>query len=79
MVAMKRTKMPSMISKKVFQEAENCCSFCKESEMEALQIHHIDEEPTNNDLANLILVCASCHAKITHGAISPADVHLQKT
>ena len=75
---MKRMKIPSMISKKVFQEAANCCPFCKEAEVEALQIHHIDEEPTNNDLANLILVCASCHAKITHGAISTADVHLQK-
>ena len=29
-----------------------------------LQVHHIDENPANNDLCNLIPLCASCHLKI---------------
>ena len=29
-----------------------------------LQVHHIDEDPGNNDLGNLIPLCAACHLKI---------------
>ena len=29
-----------------------------------LQVHHIDENPANNALENLIALCASCHLKI---------------
>jgi len=29
-----------------------------------LQVHHIDENPTNNEINNLIPLCASCHLKI---------------
>ena len=29
-----------------------------------LQVHHIDENPLNNKLENLIPLCASCHLKI---------------
>ena len=29
-----------------------------------LQVHHIDENPGNNDLENLIPLCATCHLKI---------------
>ena len=29
-----------------------------------LQVHHIDENPENNDLENLIPLCAACHLKI---------------
>jgi len=29
-----------------------------------LQVHHIDENPGNNDLENLIPLCAICHLKI---------------
>lgn len=27
-------------------------------------IHHLDKDPTNNDLSNLILLCSSCHRKV---------------
>ncbi len=49
-----------------------------QSEVAALQIHHIDESPSNNDTDNLILVCASCHAKITARVLSFADVVTKK-
>jgi hypothetical protein len=29
-----------------------------------LQVHHIDENPANNSIGNLIPLCASCHLKI---------------
>ena len=73
-----RKAVSAPISKKLFQEAANQCSFCGFPDVTVLQIHHIDETPDNNDLSNLLLVCANCHAKITHGEISPSDVHTKK-
>lgn len=71
-------KLPSMLQKQVFQEAASCCAFCNEKSVPALEIHHIDEDRTNNAFENLILVCSTCHSKITHGEISQADVLVQK-
>lgn len=34
------------------------CGFDKE---EVLQVHHIDKNRQNNDLSNLIVLCANCH------------------
>ena len=74
----KRTTIPALTTKKVFQEADNRCSFCSVTDVAVLEIHHLDENPSNNQLDNLIVVCANCHAKITHGEIPPADVHTKK-
>ncbi len=71
-------KLPSMVQKLVFQEAASCCAFCNQSAVTALEIHHIDQDPTNNAIENLILVCSTCHSKITHGEISDTDVIVQK-
>jgi hypothetical protein len=74
----KRTKLPKTLEKRVFQEAGSKCAFCPESEVVALQIHHIDDDPSNNEFPNLILVCAACHAKITGGVLSVEEVRLRK-
>ena len=39
------------------------CRKTKHAQM-VLQVHHIDENPANNALENLIPLCASCHLKI---------------
>jgi hypothetical protein len=44
----------------------------------ALQVHHIDCDRTNNAFENLILVCATCHTKITAGVIAEAQVVTRK-
>ena len=43
-----------------------CSKNCRNSKNAAsvLQVHHIDENPGNNDLGNLIPLCAACHLKI---------------
>ena len=43
-----------------------CGKDCRNSKNaeSVLQVHHIDENPGNNDLENLIPLCASCHLKI---------------
>ncbi|MBF0350258.1 MAG: HNH endonuclease [SAR324 cluster bacterium] len=45
------------------------------SSSEALQVHHIDENPQNNDLENLIPVCARCHLQIEKEARIHAPWH----
>lgn len=74
----KRTKLPKIVEKRVFQEANSKCAFCSEKEIAALQIHHIDGDPAHNLIENLLLVCANCHAKITGGVLSTAAVRLKK-
>ena len=43
-----------------------CGKDCRNSKNaeSVLQVHHIDENPGNNDLENLIPLCAACHLKI---------------
>lgn len=37
------------------------CVICDTGE--GLHIHHIDRDPTNDDLPNLVTLCAFCHAR----------------
>ena len=43
-----------------------CSKDCRNSKNaeSVLQVHHIDENPGNNELENLIPLCAACHLKI---------------
>ena len=44
------------------------CASCKWNEDERiLEVHHIDENRENNDISNLIILCPTCHRKITLG------------
>lgn len=58
----------------VFQEAYATCPFCGLEQIGSLQVHHIDGDPTNDVLENLIAACGSCHEQITKGFKSEADV-----
>jgi len=41
------------------------CIECGYSNVDALEVHHIDKDRTNNNLSNLEVLCANCH-KLTH-------------
>jgi len=73
-----RKSISALTSKKLYQEADNRCPFCDIADVAVLEIHHIDGDPSNNKIENLIVVCGNCHSKITRGEISPADVHAKK-
>jgi len=73
-----RKTVSTLTSKKLYQEADNRCPFCDIADVAVLEIHHIDGDPSNNKIENLIVVCGNCHSKITRGEISPADVHAKK-
>lgn len=77
-MAQARLKIPKVLEKRVFQEASSRCPFCFEAEVASLEIHHIDGNPSNNVLENLLLVCVSCHSKITAGVITASEVRDMK-
>ncbi len=41
-----------------------------------IEVHHLDLDPSHNDLANLITLCSKCHRAITHilSCASPSKV-----
>lgn len=77
-MAKSRLSLSRTVEKRVFQEAGSACVFCPENDIASLQVHHIDGDPWNNVITNLLLVCANCHTKITRGLISEADVRTKK-
>jgi HNH endonuclease len=72
----KRKTLPSRTTKLIFQESGSKCSFCDEAEVSALEIHHIVavEVGGSDGPENLLLVCSSCHSKITSGVVAQSDV-----
>src|SRR6056300_1102385 len=71
-----------VMSRWVRQEFGNRCARCKLSGDEddiALQVHHIDENPGNNALENLIPLCSRCHLQIEKEARQHAPYQHQQT
>ena len=47
------------------QICQECgCDFKNPLSTSKMAVHHIDGNPQNNDLKNLVVLCASCHLKI---------------
>lgn len=71
-----RTHIPQLakIRSILQQEINSTCPFCDNTDVEHFQIPHINENPKINELSNLILVCPTCHSKITKCDISRAIV-----
>ena len=55
-----RTTIPADLAAEVMFVADNTCCVCRERG-KALQLHHIDEVPSNNVAVNLALLCLQCH------------------
>ncbi|MBL1233206.1 MAG: HNH endonuclease [Flavobacteriales bacterium] len=68
------TKVRSILQ----QEINSTCPFCSNDEVGHFHIHHIDENPENNELSNLFLLCPTCHSKITKDDISRKEVEQTK-
>lgn len=60
------------------KEVGSVCPFCQNDDVGHFEIHHIDENPTNNEMGNLLLLCPTCHSKITKGDITSIDVYKKK-
>ena len=59
-------KIRSLLQK----EIKSICPICSNEDVEHFQVHHIDENPMNNEISNLFMLCPNCHSKITKGDIS---------
>ncbi|MBN2567094.1 HNH endonuclease [Candidatus Woesearchaeota archaeon] len=57
-----RIPIKSKIKKIVYRRAENSCQLCGDNQSK-LHIHHIDKNPANNRVNNLIILCPNCHSK----------------
>lgn len=72
----KRSYIPQLrkVTAQLQQEIESNCPFCQNLDVGHFQIHHIDEDPSNNLIENLLLLCPNCHSKITKKDISKQEV-----
>jgi len=46
---------------KALKHYKPICNRCGFSVLEALEVHHIDRNRANNDITNLMVLCANCH------------------
>jgi len=59
-MAKDRVTIPSDVAARVLFASDNTCCVCREPGR-AVQLHHIDEDPGNNDPDNLCVLCLLCH------------------
>lgn len=62
----KRIIVPEEDRAKLLLWCERHCCFCGKKCTTNIEIHHIDRNPSNNDLDNLIPVCFDCHGELEH-------------
>lgn len=72
----KRKNIPqkNKVRAELQKEINSICPLCDNTDVGHFQIHHIDENPSNNSKSNLLLLCPICHSKITKGDLSLNDV-----
>ena len=55
-----RVAIPSSTAAAVLFDSDHTCCKCRDAGR-PVQLHHIDEDPSNNDAANLAVLCLLCH------------------
>lgn len=61
-MAKQRPPIPDNIAAEVLFASDRTCCVCQEKG-KPVQIHHIDENPSNNVVENLAVLCFDCHDK----------------
>lgn len=56
----RRVPIPAELAARVLFSADRTCCVCRDRS-KPVQIHHIDDDPSNNDVSNLAVVCLTCH------------------
>ncbi len=74
----KRKNIPAPLKKELQQEIGSTCPFCSNRDVAGFEIHHIDENPANNDPTNLLMLCGTCHNLVTQGRITRVEVEKVK-
>jgi hypothetical protein len=60
---MQRVAIPDELAARVMFDADRTCCVCR-AEKARVQIHHIDEDTSNNSYDNLTVVCLHCHSDL---------------
>jgi hypothetical protein len=60
-------------AKKAFRYYKHECAICKFDEKSCLEVHHIDEDKSNDDIDNLIILCSNHHHMIHYGSLKISD------
>src|SRR4051812_16816955 len=58
----RRSAIPSAVKREIMIEASYRCAVPRCLEALAIDVHHIDENSSNNEPSNLIALCPTCHA-----------------
>jgi hypothetical protein len=59
----------------VFKYKPKECQVCNYNEYDfCLDIHHLDENPNNNSVENLAVLCVMCHRKLHKGVINAVEI-----
>jgi hypothetical protein len=76
----KRSSIPKKLQNQVSDQCGYACANpkCRNPRSSRHQFHHIDENPENNVIGNLILLCAGCHSDHHQGTVSTSDILLWK-
>lgn len=76
MARKERNEIPAERAAKVLFLSDRTCCVCRESR-KPIQIHHIDEDPSNADEQNLAVLCFECHrnTQIRGGFDRKLDAH----
>ena len=69
-MAKTRTSIPKKVREQLMKEFRHRCAICGGDQP---QIHHIDEDPANNNLLNLIPLCPNCHILDQHDPTAGTD------
>ena len=69
-MAKDRKNIPKSVKEQVLKEFNYRCSICG---ADRPQLHHIDEDPANNDPHNIIPLCPNCHLIDQHDPTQPID------
>tara|TARA_R110002072_G_scaffold287464_6_gene453186 strand:- start:2628 stop:3380 length:753 start_codon:yes stop_codon:yes gene_type:complete len=75
---MSRKYIPEKVKRILQKEINSECPFCDNTDVDHFQVHHIDEDSSNDFPDNLLMLCAICHSKITKGDITQAEVLIVK-
>lgn len=68
---MTREIIPKKTKDALLVEFSHRCAICGGDHP---HIHHIDEDPSNNDLSNLLPLCPNCHLRDQHNPTRKFDV-----
>jgi hypothetical protein len=60
-MAKERVQIPERLAAEVMFASDRTCCVCRR-EKDRIQIHHIDENPSNNTFDNLAVICLHCHS-----------------